>query len=70
MTRAAARSLPSALHPDLFGTPLLPGLSVAEDIVTTAEETDYIGQIKDSALTPFQFQLGRQAPHALVRMDL
>ncbi len=56
MTRAAARSLPSALHPDLFGAPLLPGLSLAEDIVTTAEEADYIGHIEASALTPFQFQ--------------
>lgn len=42
--------------PDLFGSPILPGLSVASDLVTVAEEGSLIAAIDATALAPFRFQ--------------
>lgn len=58
MTRpAAARQAPPAAQPDLFGLPLLPGLSYEEDVVTRGEEVELIENIEASQLAPFQFQI-------------
>lgn len=57
MSRSApllrARTAP---QPDLFGPPLLSGLSYADDIVSPAEERDLVALIEAANLTPFQFQ--------------
>jgi alkylated DNA repair dioxygenase AlkB len=44
------------MMPDLFGSPILPGLSVAPDLVTVAEESSLIAAIDATALAPFRFQ--------------
>ncbi len=41
---------------DLFGTPLLPGLSAAPDFLTPEEEDALIARIEAAELTPFRFQ--------------
>lgn len=41
---------------DLFGTPVLPGLVQAGDIMTSDEETGLIAQIDSAGLSPFRFQ--------------
>lgn len=41
---------------DLFGTPILPGLDTAEDLVSAEEERALIAAIDAAALTPFRFQ--------------
>lgn len=41
---------------NLFGSPLLPGLSVANDVITCSEEAELIARIGASGLSPFQFQ--------------
>lgn len=51
-----ARPSARAPHPDLFGTPVLPGLAYRDDVVTPAEEADLIAHIEAADLTPFQFQ--------------
>lgn len=43
-------------EPDLFGGPLLPGLSTGETIIDRQEETDLIARIDGEALSPFRFQ--------------
>lgn len=43
-------------QPDLFTAPGPPGLSLAEDIVTSAEEMTLIAAIDKVALSPFRFQ--------------
>ena len=45
----------SVAQADLFGVPLLAGLSQAEDIVTRAEERRLIGLVDAAALSPFRF---------------
>lgn len=47
---------------DLFDLPILPGLALRSDIVTTEEEASLIERIDDSGLAPFRFQgwLGRR----------
>lgn len=49
---AAAR----APQPDLFGPPLLAGLTYCDDIISHAEEAALIAGIQAAELTPFQFQ--------------
>ena len=51
---------------DLFDTAPVPGLSLAADIVTPAEETALIAHIDDSDLSPFRFQgwLGKRLTHS------
>ncbi|WP_206245725.1 alpha-ketoglutarate-dependent dioxygenase AlkB [Novosphingobium terrae] len=46
----------SSFSTDLFGTPLLPGLDVAERLVTEDEERALIAHIDAQALSPFRFQ--------------
>lgn len=41
---------------DLFGSPLLPGLTYADDIIDVADEATLIERIGAAGLTPFQFQ--------------
>ena len=41
---------------DLFGTPVLPGLSSRDDLLTRAEEQALIERIDGTALSPFRFQ--------------
>ena len=43
-------------QPDLFGAPLLPGLSYEEEAVAPAEEAALIALIEAADLAPFQFQ--------------
>lgn len=45
-----------ARQPDLFGAPLLPGLSLYEAAISADEERALIGHIEGAGLTPFQFQ--------------
>ncbi len=52
----STRALRTASQPDLFGVPLLPGLSYAEEIIDADEECQLIAAIGTSGLTPFQFQ--------------
>lgn len=47
--------LPMSMH-DLFGAPLLPGLTSASDFLTLDEEAGLIAAIDQQRLTPFQFQ--------------
>lgn len=42
--------------PDLFGTPIIPGLGTAADLVTHAEEHKLIAAIDECQLAPFRFQ--------------
>lgn len=41
---------------DLFGTPLLPGLSYGEEVLDAPEEAALVAAIDACALTPFRFQ--------------
>lgn len=41
---------------DLFGTPVLPGLSTTDDLVTPEEERALIAAIDATDLSPFRFQ--------------
>lgn len=41
---------------DLFGSPVVPGLSLAMDVVDAVEEAGLIRRIDAEDLTPFQFQ--------------
>lgn len=41
---------------DLFGTPVIPGLDAAPDIVSAAEEAALIEAIDRAGLSPFRFQ--------------
>ena len=41
---------------DLFGTPLLPGLSYGEAVLDAAEEAALVEAIDECELTPFRFQ--------------
>ena len=41
---------------DWFGTPVLPGLSSRDDLVTRAEEQALIERIDGTSLSPFRFQ--------------
>lgn len=43
-------------QPDLFGAPLLPGLSYANDVIDPDNERGLITRIEAADLTPFQFQ--------------
>jgi alkylated DNA repair dioxygenase AlkB len=43
-------------QPDLFGAPLLPGLTQASGFVTAEEEAALIEKIDGTALSPFRFQ--------------
>lgn len=51
---------------DLFGTPILPGLSSAESIVSPAEEQGLVARINEAGLTPFKFQqwTGKRLTHS------
>lgn len=51
---------------DLFDEPLIPGLHLAEDLVTAEEEQDLIARIAEVPLTPFQFQgfTGKRLTHS------
>lgn len=53
---ASARAHRTPTQPDLFGSPILPGLAVADDIVDAAEERRWIARIEAADLAPFQFQ--------------
>jgi hypothetical protein len=55
-TATAPQRPAPVLQQELFGPPLLPGLSYADAIVDAAEERALIARIEASALTPFQFQ--------------
>lgn len=55
MSRPALARAPAPQY-DLFGPPLLPGLSYGEEIISAAEEAEAIRQIEAAGLTPFQFQ--------------
>ena len=41
---------------DLFDTPLVPGLSIQDDVLSEAEETVLIRSIDEAGLSPFRFQ--------------
>ena len=51
---------------DLFDTAIVPGFKLADDIVTSAEETELIAHIDASGLAPFRFQgwLGKRLTHS------
>ena len=44
------------MPPDLFDTPLLPGLAYREDAVTPEQEAALIAAIDNAGLAPFRFQ--------------
>jgi len=50
--------MPSMTNPtaDLFGTPILPGLSYRDALVSRDEEEALIARIDEQQLAPFQFQ--------------
>ena len=52
----AVRSPGAAEQADLFGTPTLPGLTVAKDIISEADERALIERIDAASLEPFRFQ--------------
>ena len=56
MTKTALPQIADAAQVDLFGAPLLPGLSRAADFLSTDEETALIARIEAAELTPFRFQ--------------
>jgi alkylated DNA repair dioxygenase AlkB len=45
-----------AVHPDLFGAPIVPGLGYVEEAIDASEERRLIAQMESADLTPFQFQ--------------
>lgn len=45
-----------SIQPDLFGTPLLPGLATHPDIISTQEEAALVAQLQAESLLPFRFQ--------------
>ena len=51
---------------DLFDTTIVPGLKLAENVVTPAEEAELIAHIDASDLAPFRFQgwLGKRLTHS------
>jgi alkylated DNA repair dioxygenase AlkB len=51
---------------DLFDTAIVPGLQLADDIVTPAEEAELMAWIDASDLAPFRFQgwLGKRLTHS------
>jgi len=51
---------------DLFETAIVPGLALAENIVTPTEEAELIAHIDASELAPFRFQgwLGKRLTHS------
>lgn len=51
---------------DLFDTAIVPGLQLADDIVTPAEEAELTARIDASDLAPFRFQgwLGKRLTHS------
>ena len=51
---------------DLFGAVPIPGLKLAEEFVTAAEERELIGHIDEVELTPFQFRghQGKRLTHS------
>jgi alkylated DNA repair dioxygenase AlkB len=51
---------------DLFGTPILPGLSHRDDVLSAAEEQALIARIDDTELSPFRFQqwTGKRLTHS------
>lgn len=55
MTAAAGRASATA-QPDLFGTPLLPGLAYADAIVDAAEERQLVAHVTAAGLAPFLYQ--------------
>lgn len=46
----------TSLLVDLFGTPILPGLSYRDAVVSPEEEAALVAQIDKQPLSPFQFQ--------------
>lgn len=46
----------ASLAHDLFGTPLIPGLELRDDIVDQDEEAELIARIDAEQLSPFRFQ--------------
>jgi alkylated DNA repair protein (DNA oxidative demethylase) len=44
------------MMPDLFGTPVLPGLAATDDLVSADEERQLIAAIDAADLSPFRFQ--------------
>lgn len=56
MTVGRGSAARATAQPDLFGVPLLPGLSCAGDVIDAAEERQLIARIETADLTPFQFQ--------------
>jgi DNA oxidative demethylase len=51
---------------DLFDTAIVPGLAIADDIVSRAEGAELIARIDTSDLAPFRFQgwLGKRLTHS------
>lgn len=66
MSKRAPSPSSAPQQPDLFGQPLVPGLSSGEQIVTAAEESALIAGINAEALAPFRFQgwLGKRLTHS------
>jgi alkylated DNA repair dioxygenase AlkB len=56
MTKTALPQIADAAQVDLFGAPLLSGLSSAADFLSATEETALIARIEAAELTPFRFQ--------------
>ncbi|WP_404710378.1 alpha-ketoglutarate-dependent dioxygenase AlkB [Sphingomonas sp. MMS24-J13] len=52
--------------PDLFDTPIVPGLAVRADLISAEEEAALIAAIDAQALTPFRFQqwTGKRLTHS------
>ena len=44
------------MMPDLFGSPLLPSLAIADAVITPDEEAALIERIDQAGLAPFRFQ--------------
>lgn len=55
LERATAPAPTVSNHLDLFGSPVVPGLSYRSDFLTAAEEYAFIKQLDDVNLTPFRF---------------
>lgn len=51
---------------DLFDTPILPGLQLAQEVIDRTEETALIAAINAADLSPFRFQgwLGKRLTHS------
>lgn len=56
MTNSALPPAAAPAQVDLFGAPLLPGLSSAPDFLGESEEAQLIARIEAAELTPFRFQ--------------